>query len=309
MAAQKVILDTDPGVDDAMAILFALRSPELEVVGLTTVFGNTDINHATRNALRLVEVENHGDIPVAQGAGQPLVISYSPGNTFHGMDGFGNADLPSPHGKPLNIPAALFIVKQIMEHPGEITLAPLGPLTNLALALRLEPRIARLVKEVVVMGGAAYVPGNITPAAEANIYHDPHAASIVFGADWPLTMVGLDVTTKCVMDKKYLEELTVVNHPVNQLIAKILPVYQQAHIQYAEMDGSINTHDPSVTAYLINPGLFKTKKTSVFVETEGRCMGKTVPDPRNLWTHGPSINLCMEVDEPGLLKLYRERMF
>ena len=306
---QKILIDTDPGVDDAMGILFALRSPELDVVGMTAVFGNTDVDTAALNALRLTELEGHGHIPVAKGAGRPIVIPPRPLADFvHGEDGLGGINPPPPTGGLLGIPAAQFVVETITHNPGEITLVPVGPLTNIALALRLEPNIVDLVKQVVIMGGAAYVPGNASPAGEANIFNDPHAAAIVFTAGWPLTMVGLDVTMKCVMTKRYLHELGGVGNPSTDLIRRILPLYQDYHDQEYGMGGDIHTHDPSAIAYLVNPGLFQTESLAVFVETEGRCSGQTVPDRSNIWVDSPLINVCLDVDSSGLLDLYWERL-
>ncbi|MBK8835664.1 MAG: nucleoside hydrolase [Anaerolineae bacterium] len=195
---RKIIIDTDPGVDDAMAIYLALRSPELELVGLTTIFGNSNVEATTRNTLNLLHVAGRTDIPVARGAGRPLVLPPGPtGEWVHGDDAMGNigwTTVLDPALKPIDIPAARFIVDTIMANPGEITLVPIGPLTNLALALQLEPRIAANVREIVMMGGSVLAPGNVSPLAEANAHNDPHAASVVFSADWPITMAGLDVT-------------------------------------------------------------------------------------------------------------------
>ena len=205
---KKIIIDTDPGIDDAMAILFALNSPELEVVGLTTIFGNVHTDLATENALRLLEFAGQRTIPVAHGATKPLHIGFEDAPTFvHGENGLGEIELPAATTQADARPAAQFIVDMIMAHPREITLVPVGPLTNIALALALEPRIVANVADVVIMGGAGAVNGNVNPAAEANIWHDPHAADRVFGAGWPLTMVGLDVTEKTVMDEDFLAGL------------------------------------------------------------------------------------------------------
>jgi uridine nucleosidase len=179
---QKIIIDTDPGIDDTLAIFLALRSPEVQVLGLTTIFGNGSTHLMTTNALRLLEIAERADIPVVHGADDPLFGLYEDPPTFvHGDDGQGNLFLAPPQSAPLDVSAANFIVQQVMAHPGQVTLLAVGPLTNLALALRLQPGIAEAVKAVVVMGGNATVPGNATPAAEANIYKDPEAADIVFG--------------------------------------------------------------------------------------------------------------------------------
>jgi uridine nucleosidase len=306
---EKILIDTDPGVDDAMAILFALRSPELEVVGLTTIFGNADLEITTRNAIMLLELEGNAHVPVARGCSRPLVKPSAGMGTFvHGDDGMGNTNLPPPKGKPIGIPAAQFIVETVLDNPGEITLVPIGPLTNIALAIRLEPKIVSMIRRVVIMGGSVAAGGNITPVAEANIYHDPHAASVVFEAGWPLTMVGLDVTQKVVMTKEYLEELNQKNNPATDLIGRILPVYQQFHKTFYGLDGDIHTHDPSAIAYLISPELFKIETYPVFVETEGRCAGHTVPDTKSQWGERALVDVCMKADEVPFLDLYMERL-
>lgn len=305
---RKILIDTDPGIDDSMAILFALRSPDLEVVGLTAVFGNTDVEHTAQNALRLVELEGHGNIPVAQGAGIPLIIPPRPhGKMVHGANGLGEVDMPPPRGKILDIPAAQFIVETVQKNPGEVTLVPIGPLTNIALALRLEPRISKLVKEVVMMGGSAG-RGNASPAAEANIFNDPEAAAIVFGAGWPLTMVGLDVTVKTIMTKAYLEELGRAGNKATDFIARILPFYQKFFDQVEGFAGAIPTHDPSAIACLIDRSLFEIQRFPVHVETLGLCAGQTVTDPRRQWPGLPEIDVCLDVNIPQLLKLYKDRM-
>ncbi len=307
--AAKIIIDTDPGVDDSMAILFALRSPELEVVGLTSVFGNADVENTTLNALRLVELEGCGHIPVAKGAGYPIVRPRGRLGTFvHGEDGLGNTNQPLPKGKPLDIPAAQFIVETILDHPGEITLVPVGPFTNIGLALLLAPEIAKKVKEVVIMGGSAYNRGNASPAAEANAHNDPEATRLVFSAGWPLTMVGLDVTYKCIMTQEYLEDLFRTGNRATDFLAQILPFYQAYHQQWHHMQGAIHTHDPSAIAYLIDRSLFKTKMMPVFVEVDGMCAGDTVPDPFQMWIKNPLTNVCLDVDSPRLLALYRQRL-
>ena len=306
----KIIIDTDPGVDDSMAILFALRSPELEVIGLTAVFGNTDVEVTAQNALRLVELEGHGHIPVAQGAGVPLSIPpRSRGKMVHGDDGMGMTHPPAPKGKLAGVHAAQFIVDRVLAHPGEITLVPVGPLTNIALAVRLEPRIVSLVKEVVIMGGAATVPGNASPVAEANIHNDPLAAAIVFSAGWPLTMVGLDVTMKTIMTKEYLADLSRAGNKATELIGRIAPFYQAFFDKTYGMGGGIHTHDPSAIACLIDRSLFRVERMPVFVETEGHCAGQTVPDRRRQWGDAATeIDVCLEVDSARLLALYKERL-
>ena len=190
-----------------MAILLAFKSPELEVVGLTTVFGNTNIDATTRNALNLLDLAGRADIPVAKGAGRPMVAAHKGyGEFVHGSDGMGDIGWKTVHNPAQKVdprPAAQFIVDTVMANPGQITLVPLGPLTNIALALQMEPRIAQSARRVVLMGGTVVKPGNVSPTAEANVANDPHASALVFGAGWDLTMIGLDVTEATLIDEPF----------------------------------------------------------------------------------------------------------
>ena len=209
---KKIILDTDPGIDDAIALCYALNHPELEVLALTTIYGNVAVDLATQNALRLVELNsgdlNNATVPVATGTGTPLKIAPNPVVDFvHGANGFGEIQLPEPSLQAASQSAAELIVDLIHKHPGEITLVAVGPLSNIALALELSPDIATLVKDVVVMGGAFHREGNVTAYAEANIWNDPHAAQQVFTANWPLTVHGLDVTYQISFSPAYLDRL------------------------------------------------------------------------------------------------------
>lgn len=311
---KKIIIDTDPGVDDAMAILLALKSSELELVGLTTIFGNVYTDLATQNALRLVELVGRPDIPVAHGAELPLLVSLeSVADFVHGRDGLGHIYLPPPQGRAIDRPAAQFIVDMVMAQPGEITLVPIGPLTNLALALALEPRLAENVAEVVIMGGAATVNGNVTPAAEANIINDPHAADVVFTASWPVTMVGLDVTMQTIMTDAYLAELKASGSTTAEFIYQISRLYRDFHYETHGLAG-MHTHDPSAIAYVLDPTLFTTVRGPVRVVTEGLATGQTLLDRRrnwrepNAWTDQPAVNVCLEVDSERLLALYKQRI-
>ncbi len=305
---QSIIIDTDPGIDDVMAILFALASPELDVVGLTSVFGNHYIDITTRNALHLLELAGCPDIPVARGAAGPLFGAFTNPPTFvHGHDALGDAGVAAdPAIQTLSVSAAQFIVEKVMARPGEITLVPIGPLTNIALAYKLEPRIAGAVKQVVLMGGTLSAPGNVSPVAEANVYNDSQAAAIVFGAPWPVVMVGLDVTTASVMDVGYLESLQAAHTRYTDIITRILPIYVRYHEEHYHMQGGIHNHDPSAIAYLLDPTLFKTADYRVRVATEGYADGMVIADRLEKWYAGPMTEICIGVDAPRLLKLYRE---
>ncbi len=307
---RKIIIDTDPGVDDTMAIFFALCSPELDVVGLTTIFGNVHTELATKNALRLLEIAGRGDIPVAPGALDPLTAPFEgPVPFVHGADGQGDINLPDPAARPLDISAAQFIIEQLRAHPGEITLAPVGPLTNIALALRLEPRISEWVDEVVLMGGNALAPGNASPAGEANIRNDPEAADLVFGADWQVTMVGLDVTLRVHMTPEHIAEYATHGNPMSDHIVKVLPHYRNYFESVYEAEG-IFVHDSSAIAYILDPSLFSVRRWPIRVGTQGLGRGKTWPATGGRilppWEGRPEVNVCVDVEGERLVEMEAE---
>jgi uridine nucleosidase len=307
--ARKILIDTDPGIDDSMAILSALRSPELDVVGLTTVFGNADVETCSLNGLRLVELEGHGNIPVAKGSGTPLFRrELDLASMVHGFDGMGNTNSPPPLGELDRRPAVQFILETIRQYPGEITLVPLGPLTNIAMALQQDPSIASQVKEVVLMGGCAFGAGNISPVAEANIFHDAHAAEIVFRTDWDVTMVGLDVTTKILIQPEDLAELYSANNPAADLLHRIQPCYQQFHDQMFGFGGAFHLHDPSVTAFLIAPDLFTCIEAPIYVETTGLCAGKTIADIHQQWGARKATQIAVDADSRAVINLLIQRL-
>jgi purine nucleosidase len=312
----KVVLDTDPGVDDAVAILLACASPELELLGLTTVFGNCAVDVATRNALVLLDVAGRPDIPVARGAADPIASPYlGPVPQVHGVDGMGDgAPLPDPTGAPVSPSAAEFLCDTVSAHPGEVTILAVGPLTNLALALRLRPDLDTLVHRVVVMGGNALVPGNATPAAEANMRNDPEAADIVFGARWPVTMVGLDVTHRVNLGGAGIDRLTAAPTSAGRHLARALPLYRSFFEATNGLDG-IYVHDPTAVAYLLDPDAFTVSRWPIRVETQGISRGKTwpslgdtddaTPEP---WRHRPFVDVCVDVDAARVTALVQDRL-
>ena len=309
---QKIIIDTDPGIDDAMAIFFALQSSELEVLGLTAVFGNGGVANTASNAVRILETAGREDIPVAAGVNTPLIIPNrsAGGMSVHGHDGLGNAgdQLPQPHGRPIAQNAAAFIVETVMANPEEVTLVPIGPLTNIALALRLEPAIVDMVKGVSLMGGSAFVGGNKSAAAEANLYNDPHAADIVFSAGWPIVMAGWDVNNRFHMNQAYLDQLCALGNPATDFIEAIYPCLQ-AFINLPEQ--AIDVPDLLAVAYLVDPTLFTVKRYPVYVETEGRSAGMTVVDQRH-YKRGdavdPEVDILLDVDAERLRTLFLARL-
>ena len=316
--AMPVIIDTDPGVDDALAILFALASPELDVIGITTVFGNADVAATTRNAFAILDAAGRPDIPVAAGAAAPLAGPFGGGVPHvHGTDGLGDGGVSSTRrtADAASVPAAAeFIWQAVAARPGQVTVLALGPLTNLALALRLRPELPRLVGRVVVMGGNALVPGNATPCAEANMHSDPEAADLVFGASWPVTMVGLDVTHKVNLAGSAIERITAFNGAPNALLAGALPLYRSFFERTNGIDG-IFLHDPSAVAFLVAPSLFEVENWPIRVETQGIGRGKTWPslgdtdDPApTAWAGRPRVRVCTGVKGEHVATLVASRL-
>lgn len=309
----KVIYDTDPGVDDAMALVFQALHPEIELVGVTSVFGNSTIETTTRNALYLVERFARG-VPVARGAAAPLKrAAPAPVDWIHGDDGLGNTGLRPTSSSALDSrPAHRFIIDTVRAHPGEMTLIAVGPLTNLARALEEDEAIARLVKQVVVMGGAFGthgVNGNVSPAAEANMLGDPDAADIVFGAAWPIAIVGLDVTQSTIMTTAYLAKLRDDAGESGRFVWDVSRHYEAFHRSSVGLNG-IYVHDSSAIAYLLAPQLYTTRSGPVRVLTEGIAAGHTIqmpigfPAPAPEWDSRPSCTVCVGVDTARMLELY-----
>ena len=309
MDSHHLILDTDPGIDDSMAIALIANSPEIQLHSVTTVFGNGPVSLSTANALRVLDVVGMEHVDVYEGANKPLLREYhGEGAKVHGSDGLGETALPASQRNVTSGYAANHIVNSIMNDPGKLTLAAIGPLTNLATALSIEPRIADNIREVVIMGGAVGVAGNASPVAEANIHNDPEAASIVFGASWNLTVVGLDVTQQVLMDPAYLADLTEVKNPATSMIAAITPFYLDFHSTYRG-ETAMPVHDSSAIAFLIEPSLFSTRCLYVqIIVGDHPCSGQTVADWNNHWGRQAKTNVCLNVDAARMLRIYRERV-
>lgn len=308
---RKIIIDTDPGIDDAMAIMLALKSTDLEVLALTTTFGNVAVELATKNALTLLELAN-SDIPVAQGVAKPMLApALSPPDFVHGSDGFGNINWPTSNRQADERNAAQLIVDMVHQYPNEISLVALGPLGNLAKALELDPSIADLVDEVILMGGAAEEKGNVTPVAEANIINDPHAADLVFGARWSVTMVGLDVTHRVIMDNELLEYIRDNNGREGDFLYRATQFYFDFYHKTFGIQGCF-VHDASTIIYAIEPDIFKTEDRVIRVAVDGVGIGQTITaKPQqtfalDFWENRPVTNVCLTVDSPRLLKLVKD---
>ena len=263
----RVVIDTDPGVDDALALLLAMRSPELKIEAITPVAGNVPLELSLPNALRMVEIAGRTDIPVAVGAKAPLLRRLVTAAYAHGENGLGGAVFPEPKIKPVAEPAAKFISQIVRKYPGEVTLITIGPLTNIATALNMDSELARMVKSLVMMGGSLS-GGNITPAAEFNVYVDPEAARIVFQSAIPITMVGLDVTRKTSLTDEHVRILEAGKNPVSQAAAKIARNAINHNREQGFLVGP-NMHDSLAVAGFLEPSLLKFQDYYVDVETTG----------------------------------------
>lgn len=313
-APRRIIIDTDPGIDDAMAIFYALACPELDVIGLTTVFGNAHVDVCTTNAIRLLDIAGRPDIPVAAGAARPLAMQYrGPADYVHGVNGLADIALAPPSRAPHPLDAAHFIIEQVMAAPGEITLVPVGPLTNIALAMLLQPDLPKHLAGMIIMGGNAFVGGNSSPAAEANILNDPEAADIVFGADCPIVMCGLDVTESTVMTSAQIASIASIDNPRARLAAAILPFYRDFHLAHGGLDG-IHVHDSTCISYLIAPQHYEFEQHPVRVDTGhsvGR--GKTLAATRHAltaadWAGRRAVTILTKVDAAAVVELELERL-
>jgi pyrimidine-specific ribonucleoside hydrolase len=321
-AAKKIIFDTDPGTDDALALMLALNSPELDVRAITVVPGNVTAAMGLENALRMVSLANRCDIPVARGAQHPLFQKLITAEFWHGKNGLANIELPPSKCKVDSRFGPDVIIQLVHASPHEITLVLVGPLTNIALAVEKDPSIVPLVKEVILMGGSIS-GGNVNAAAEANIYNDPEAAQIVFQAGWPLTMVGLEVGDKALVTHKYLDQLGQTHGQINDFIYSVLKFL-------VDLSGTFGVpgapmYDPSAVAVAVDSTLVKVEEMHVDVETRGEfTRGETVGNrhgqtERNV-VHGdryviegvdkvtPNAKVCVDVDADRFLQLFVSRI-
>lgn len=307
--ARRIIIDTDPGQDDAVAILLALASPELEVIGLTAVAGNVPLALTEKNTRKICELAGRPDAKVYAGAIRPLIRPLVTAEYVHGKTGLDGPDLPEPT-MPLQAQHGVdFIIETIRTHPaGEITLCPLGPLTNIALALINAPDIAPKVREIVLMGGGFFEGGNVTPAAEFNIYVDPHAADVVLKSGIPIVMMPLDVTHKALTSRARVDRFRAMGTKVGDATAALLDFFERFDEQKYGTDGG-PLHDPCVIAYLLKPDLFKGRHCNVTVETASELtMGMTVIDWWHVTGREPNATVMRDIDDEGFFQLLTERI-
>ncbi|KMZ60409.1 putative uridine nucleosidase 2 [Zostera marina] len=313
---KKIIIDTDPGIDDAMAIFVALGSPEVEVIALTTIFGNVYTSLATKNALHLLEVAERTDIPVVEGSHMTIMkaTKLRIADFVHGKDGLGNQNFPQPKGKCIEQLAPEFLVEQAKLHPGNITIVALGPLTNIALAIQLDPEFSKNIGQIVLLGGAFSVNGNVNPAAEANIFGDPEAADIVFTSGADILAVGINVTHQVVFtdnDRKKLEES---EGKLAKYLCKILGLYFSYHREAYHTKG-VYLHDPTALLAAINPSLLTYTEGVVRVQTTGITRGMTLFDNTlkkygeiTEWTDKPKVKVAVTVDSPAIVEIVLDRL-
>ncbi|HEX6291140.1 MAG TPA: nucleoside hydrolase [Herpetosiphonaceae bacterium] len=303
----RIVLDTDPGIDDALAILLAVASSEVEVAAVTVTGGNCPLPQGVRNALAVLDMLRAA-VPVVPGVALPLIRPAFTAEETHGDTGLGNAHLPEPRTAAALDHAVDRIIREIMDSPAPVTLVAVAPLTNVALAIRREPRIVERVGDVILMGGAFDVPGNTTPLAEFNVYVDPHAAHIVLHSGMPITLIPWDITSKVLLTEAHIDALLAHASPVTRFIADATSFYIEFHRRYFGYAGcSIN--DPCALALAFCPDLAAYAQVFVDVEIDSpKSLGKTIADPLNVWSRQPNVRLVRHFDQERFLALFMERM-
>ncbi len=305
--ARKIIIDTDPGQDDAVAILLALASPELEVLAITCVAGNVPLARTTENALKVVELAR-AEVPVHAGCDRPLRRALVTAEYVHGKSGLDGVELPPPARTLAEGHAVDAIIDILRREPaGSVTLVPIGPLTNIATALTRAPDIAPRIAEIVLMGGGAFEGGNTTPAAEFNIYVDPEAAQIVFAAGVPLVVMPLDVTHQALTTRARIEAFRALG-PVGEVVASWTDFFERFDMQKYGSEGA-PLHDPCTIAYLLRPDLFAGRRINVEIETESALTrGMTVADWWGVTGRAPNALFMRQIDAAGFYALLTERI-
>jgi len=305
----KIIIDTDPGQDDAVAILLALASPEIEVLGITAVAGNVPLELTARNARIVCELAGRADVPVFAGCAAPLMRPLVTAEHVHGRTGLDGPVLPDPQMPLQDAHAVDFIIDTLRaEAPGSVTLCPLGPLTNIAMALKKAPDIADRIARIVLMGGAYFEVGNITPAAEFNIYVDPEAADIVMKSGVSLTILPLDVTHKALVTKERNDAFRALGTPVGTAVAEMTDFFERFDREKYGSHGA-PLHDPTVIAWLLNPDLFTGREINVEIETRSDLTrGMTVADWWRVTERAPNALFIGDLDAEGFFALLTERL-
>lgn len=305
-----IVVDCDPGIDDTIALLTAFVSPELDILGITPVCGNQPLERTLRNTLQICEFGGRADIPVFAGCFRPILREPIHGQ-FHGKNGLGNTSLPAPVKTAEPLSAVEFLVATLSraaERTERITICCLGPMTNLAVALRMKPQIAKGIERVVMMGGAYREPGNRTMTAEFNVLADPHAASIVFSSDIPIVALALDATHQVILKLEHVAQFARVSGRISETLAELMAFWDRNDVsRYGSRGGPL--HDPLVIAYLLAPHLFETQPARIFVEHESElCMGQTIADWYGKSGLEPNAEIVTKVDSSGVIALLLERL-
>ncbi len=309
MAPRRILIDTDPGQDDAVALLTALASPELDVVAITTVAGNVPLPLTSRNARMMVELAGRTDVPVHAGCPRPMVRTLYTAEYVHGPSGIDGAELPEPTIPLAPGHAVDVLVDTVMAaEPGELTFCTLGPLTNVAMAIVKEPRIAGRLAGLVMMGGGFFEGGNVTPAAEFNIYVDPHAAHVVFTSGVPITMLPLDVTHKALTSDARIARFRSLGTRAGDAVAGMLDFFDRYDEEKYGTDGA-PLHDPCVIAYLLEPSLFAGRRCHVDIEHHSETtMGMTLVDWWGVTKRDPNALVIDTVHADGYFELLVDRI-
>jgi inosine-uridine nucleoside N-ribohydrolase len=301
-----IVIDCDPGHDDAIALLLALASPEVELLGVTTVSGNTTLPNTVTNALKVLEFVGRTDVPVAAGADRPLLREQYAAKYVHGESGMEGPELPEPTTSAVDEHAVDFLARHVLGSAERVTLIPVGPLTNVALLLARHPETAERLERIVLMGGAI-AEGNVTPAAEFNIWADPEAAARVFGSGVDVTMIGLDVTHKALVGGAQAERMRASGR-VGTLVAELLEFYGRFHAETYGFAGS-PIHDAVAVAHVLRPGLVETKHVHVAIETQSElCRGRTVADVWRRTGNEPNAHVGVDIDAAAFVELLVERI-
>lgn len=305
-----IIVDCDPGIDDTIALLTAFVSPELDIRGITPVCGNQPLERTVRNALQVCELGNRTDVPVYAGCFRPMLREPIYGQ-FHGKTGLGNTMLPEPKKAPETLSAVDFLIEALSksaESGDKITLCCLGPMTNLAVALRMKPQIAEGVERIVMMGGAYREAGNRTMTSEFNVLADPHAAHVVFSSGISIVALALDATHQVMLKPEHVAEFARISGRISETLAELMAFWDRNDVRrYGSRGGPL--HDPLVMAYILAPHLFETQKARVFVEYESElCMGQTIADWYGKSGLEPNADIVTKVDAAGVIAFFLERL-
>ncbi len=306
---RSIIIDTDPGQDDAVALLLAFASPELNVLGVTTVAGNVPLSLTSKNALKICELARRTDVPVHAGCDRPMDRPLVTAEHVHGKTGLDGSNLPDPSTALAQKHAVDFIIDQVRSNPDKsITLCPLGPLTNIATALTQAPDIAPKIQEIVLMGGGYFEGGNITPVAEFNIYVDPKSADIVLRSGIDITMLPLDATHQAMIRQDWLDHLAAWKTPVGTAVSGMLDFSQRFDVEKYEGKGA-PLHDPTVIAYLLDPTLFSGRLINVEIETQSELtLGMTVADWWRVTNRPANVTFIRDINEAAFFDLLTQRL-